>query len=231
MKYFISIIFILLFVSCSSPAVYNKKSLSEKIVVSEFNKYYSVIPSCYEMDRALLFYPGGLVEPDAYIPMAALLAEEINIAVFIQKMPMNLAVFGKNMAEKVLSEYHYIDIWYMAGHSLGGVMAASFIRDNPDTFDALFLMASYPMDKKSLYDSEIPVLSISGSEDTIVNRENLAGSLSLLPENTEFYEIKGANHSQFGSYGLQKGDSEALITEYDQQREVVHLIKVFLENI
>ena len=231
MKFIFIGIFFILTISCSVKAMYNESYLSDKVVVLDFNNYYSIIPICYEMDRAIIFYPGGLVEPDAYIPIAALMAEEINIAVFIQKMPMNLAVLGSRRADEILDEYNYIDKWYMGGHSLGGVMAASYIWDNPDPFDALFLVASYPMEKKSLRDSHIPVLSISGSEDGVINKKKLAASNELLPNDVLFQEIIGANHSQFGSYGKQKEDNEPLITEYNQQYEVVYLIKYFLENL
>ncbi|MBI9098323.1 MAG: hypothetical protein JEY91_07580 [Spirochaetaceae bacterium] len=231
MKKLILFIFISHILSCSSSQLNDGEEFSENVTVSEIRKAYSIIPNCYEMDRALIFYPGGLVEPEAYIPLAVLLADQLNIAVFIQKMPFNLAIFGSHRADIILAEYDYIDTWYLAGHSLGGVMAASYIYENPKTFDALFLLASYPVEKKSLKDHSISVLSIRGSEDGLVERDQIRESLNNLPDKTVFKEIPGANHSQFGSYGRQKGDNVSTISEKEQQNKTVKMMGEFLESI
>ena len=110
MKKLILLIIISLILSCSSSLKDGEEFL-ENVTVSEIRKAYSIIPNCYEMDKALIFYPGGLVEPKAYIPLAVLLADQLNIAVFIQKMPFNLAIFGSNRADIILAEYDYIDTW------------------------------------------------------------------------------------------------------------------------
>jgi len=139
------------------------------------------MPLCYEMEEALIFYPGGLVKPDAYIPLAVAIADKLKIAVFIQKMPFNLALFGSGKAASIMEKYNYIDRWFISGHSLGGVMAASYISENRDAFDGLIFLASYPMDKKSLSDHRIPVLSISGSEDGLVTKDKIDESRAYLP--------------------------------------------------
>ena len=230
MKKLILLIIISLILSCSSSLKDGEEFL-ENVTVSEIRKAYSIIPNCYEMDKALIFYPGGLVEPKAYIPLAVLLADQLNIAVFIQKMPFNLAIFGSNRADIILAEYDYIDTWYLAGHSLGGVMAASYIYKNPETFNALFLLASYPVENKSLKDHSISVLSIRGSEDGLVERDEIQESVKNLPDKTVFKEIPGANHSQFGSYGRQKGDNVSTISEKEQQNKTVKMMGEFLESI
>jgi len=231
MKYLAICLFSLFIFSCSSPSLYDKELLPEKIIVSEIRQAYSIVPLCYEMNEALIIYPGGLVKPDAYIPLAANIAEKLQIAVFIQKMPFNLAIFGSGRGRSLMKSYKYIDHWYIAGHSLGGVMAASYINENKNVFDGLIFLASYTMDKKSLAEVDIPVLSISGSEDGLVTREKIELSMDLLPESTIFAEIPGGNHAQFGSYGEQKGDNAAFISESEQHEKIVDLIQSFLEEI
>ena len=76
---------------------------------------------------------------------------------------------------------------------------------------ALALYASYPSGDE-LKDSNIEVVSIYGSKDGVVNKENLDESKENLPDGSEFIEIKGGNHSQFGDYGLQNGDNKATIS-------------------
>lgn len=220
----------LLLLTCSYKPLYESDQLSKGISLSEFDLYYSIMPLCYEMERALIFYPGGLVEPDSYFPFAYKMAEELNIAVFIQKMPLNLAVLGQGRTTTIIQEYDYLDKWYIGGHSLGGVMAASFVKKNPEIFDALLLLASYPMKYQSLRGISIPVLSISGSEDGIVDKEKYKISEELLPSGTIFLEIDGANHSQFGSYGKQRGDNNPKIREEEQQMKIIDEFRILLEN-
>lgn len=230
MKKLIILLLSLLSISCSYESVYNESSLSELISLSEFDHYYSITPLCYEMDRAFIFYPGGLVEPNSYIPFAYRLAQELNIAVFILKMPFNLALLAGNRVELILEDYSYINTWYLGGHSLGGVVAASYINKNPEVFHALLLLASYPMKDKSLKTLPIPVLSMSGSEDGIIDRVKLRESLELLPPHSRFVEIEGANHSQFGSYGMQRGDMDPLISEEEQQKKIIIEFRTLLEQ-
>lgn len=231
MKKLITIILTIFFVSCSSKSNYPPSESPDNIVVEYKDGVYSIIPKCYEMDKALVLYPGGLVEPDAYIPFSTMLADQLNLAVFIQKMPFNLAIFGKNKVKSIMADYDYIDIWYFSGHSLGGVMASSFIYENPGLFDAMIFLASYPMEKKTLRDRNLPVLSIRGSEDGLVENEKIIETSRFLPADSVFFEIHGGNHAQFGSYGSQKGDHVPQIEEKEQQSITVQLIEDFLENI
>lgn len=47
---------------------------------------------------------------------------------------------------------------------------------------------------------------------------------------TLFYEIDGGNHGQFGSYGKQKGDGDAKISEEKQQDITTEYIVNFLKS-
>jgi hypothetical protein len=44
-------------------------------------------------------------------------------------------------------------------------------------------------------------------------------------------EIAGANHAQFGYYGMQLGDSSATISREEQQRQTAVAILTFLEQL
>ena len=46
----------------------------------------------------------------------------------------------------------------------------------------------------------------------------------------EVYEIIDGNHANFGDYGKQKGDGEALISRELQQKQTVERIRVFIFN-
>ncbi len=222
------LLIILIITSCGASSNYNQTELSDDVIVKKIRDGYSIIPKCYEMTRGLIFYPGGLVKPDAYIPILVRIADESQIAIFIKDMPFNLAVLNQNGADKILKEYNYIDKWYIAGHSLGGVIAASYVHANPNIFEGLMLWASYPMDKKPLNSYKIDVISITGSLDGLVEKDKIISSKKLLPKQTVFIEIEGGNHAQFGSYGKQKGDNDAAISEKEQHILVSKIINDFL---
>ena len=52
-----------------------------------------------------------------------------------------------------------------------------------------------------------------------------------MPDNTTFAEIKGGNHAGFGSYGAQKGDGKATISNSQQQQELSKYIITWLKEI
>lgn len=169
---------------------------------------------------AMIFYPGAKVEYTAYLPLLCKLAEQ-GTDCFLIRMPCNLAILGQNKAGRIQEEYDYEE-WYLAGHSLGGAMAAVYAAGHSGEFDGLILLASYPT--KSLKGSGISVLSVYGSEDGILNMEKVEAGRELMPEAYSEICIEGGNHAQFGNYGMQSGDGEAQISGEEQQMQTVQAI-------
>lgn len=118
-------------------------------------------------------------------------------------------------ADDIITEYDEFD-WILGGHSLGGAMAARYVRENQAKIKALFLLASYPGENDDLSEFEGEVLSITAALDGVIDKNKLEERKKLLPEQTRFVEIAGGNHSQFGAYGLQRGDKTAEITLKEQ---------------
>ena len=58
----------------------------------------------------------------------------------------------------------------------------------------------------------------------VLNIEDYAECKSNLPPDTVEYVIKGGNHSQFGSYGLQEGDNKADISAENQREQAVDAV-------
>lgn len=166
----------------------------------------------------IIFYPGGKVEYTAYTPLMQAYAEQGVLCVLV-KMPCNLAVLDVNAADGVMKEFPEIETWYMAGHSLGGSMAASYISEHEEEFAGLILMAAYSTE--DLSDTDLEVLSIYGSEDEVLNLEKYDEYKENLPENTQEIVIDGGCHAYFGSYGPQEGDGIPSITMEEQIQEVV----------
>ena len=167
---------------------------------------------------ALIFYPGAKVEETAYAPLMRAVAEG-GVDCFLVKMPLRLAFFGANtadliIADRSLGEDGYENYW-LAGHSLGGAMAANHAAELPGIYSGLFLLASYPTEDLSRV--HIPVTFICGENDGVINRDKLDAGMSLAPDH-EYVEIKGGNHAFFGAYGPQTGDGEAAIPAETQWR-------------
>ncbi|MBQ6380986.1 MAG: alpha/beta hydrolase [Clostridia bacterium] len=163
-------------------------------------------------EKALIFYPGGKVEETAYVPLLRSLAAQ-GIDCFLLKMPLKLAIFGANRADAIRARYSYQE-YYLAGHSLGGVMAANHAAEHLEEYAGLFLLAAYP--SKDLSAAKFPVVFLYGENDKVLNRAALEESFSLVPKEYKAVEISGGNHAYFGSYGEQKGDGKATILPQEQ---------------
>ncbi len=178
-------------------------------------------------ETGLIFYPGGLVEPTAYAPVLRKIAEE-GVLVVITPMPLNLAILHTGAANAVIDDFPHISTWILAGHSLGGASAAMFAENNPTRIDALALWDSYPPNSADLSDDALSVISIFGTTNGRPNTENFNDKKHLLPADTMFVEIDGANHAQFGDYGPQKGDVVASISLAEQHERVAEIMLDFI---
>lgn len=171
-------------------------------------------------EDALIFYPGAKVDETSYAPLLNSLAEQ-GVDCFLVRMPMKLAFLGMNNADNIRAEYSYAH-YYLAGHSLGGAMAADYAVEHTDEYSGLFLLAAYP--SKDLSKAEFPVVFIYGENDLVLSREKLNEGFSLVPSDYSVVKISGGNHSQFGSYGEQDGDGNATISAEEQQKITVDAI-------
>ena len=177
----------------------------------------------------LLLYPGGLVDPHAYMDLAASFAlSGRGHRVVIAKMPANLAVLNSGAAKKITSSIP-MEQWVIGGHSLGGAMACSMVRKEEGNFEGLILMAAYPSSSSDLSSWKGSVLSITASEDRVVDPETFEEAMERLPPSTSYLEIDGGNHAGFASYGPQKGDGDPAISAEEQQQEVVQMLQNFYD--
>ncbi|MBR3035048.1 MAG: alpha/beta fold hydrolase [Firmicutes bacterium] len=170
----------------------------------------------------LIFYPGAKVQETAYAPLLRQIAES-GMDVFLVRMPFHLAFFGTNKADEALQETADYANVYVGGHSLGGAMAANYAAEHAESLDGVILLAAYST--KPLPGS-LPVLSVYGTEDGVLNRANYEKNLANVP-NLQEVVIEGGNHAQFGSYGEQRGDGEASIDPGRQWNETAEAILEF----
>lgn len=195
----------------------------DRVLVTDVQQGYGFEPLGVELvEPSIVFYPGGLVKPASYSPLARALAEQGH-RVYIVKMPFNLAIFGQNKADTFL-EHHPNESFVIGGHSLGGAFASRYAAEHPDKLKGIFYLASYADEGGSIRTTDLSALQITGSADGVMNTEVWEKSKSHLPAETTFVSIDGGNHGQFGSYGMQKGDNAPAITEEEQLGQIVQAL-------
>lgn len=202
------------------------------ITIKEQKNAWQVLPinKSQQHSTAIIFYPGGLVTADSYLPLAVSLAQ-YDYPVYIAKMPLNLAVLKSNAADEIIADNQLTD-FVIGGHSLGGTMASRYAHEHQNKhLKGVFFLASYPDEKGELLSSHTKVLSITGSKDGVLNQDNYQAAKSYLPNQTVYYSIVGGNHSGFGSYGQQKGDNIATISNEQQQQQITSTMIEWLNEL
>lgn len=201
---------------------------SASLDVQETADYYLFCPTS-PFHKVLIFFPGALVDPKAYVPLCRKIAE-YGCKVYLVKMPWRLASKGYhkpielNLFEDTTKEY------ILAGHSQGAKMAGQFVHENPTLVDRLILLASTHPRDIDLSGIRIPVMKIYGSRDGVADTADIFANKTKLPVTTRYVSIEGANHAQFGYYGPQLGDDEAGISLEVQQNIILANIISFINQ-
>lgn len=176
----------------------------------------------------VIFYPGAMVEPNSYSIWARDVAKA-EYTVKIAHFPLNMAFFKLNAADSLVQTK---DKYVIGGHSLGGAMAARYAHKCKNKkLKGVFFLASYADEKGRLDNKPYSTLSITATHDGVLNWNNYKKYKKYLPKDTSYVSIKGGNHGGFGSYGNQKGDKKATISNYKQQQIIAKQIIIWLNKI
>jgi len=205
------------------------------VQIEENDKYIKIVSNDFlnaSTKKSLIFYPGGRVDAKAYLPNLSRIAAGNTMRIYIVKMPLNLAVFNINGAKSIIDENttDENDIWLIGGHSLGGSMACEFTSQNDiPNLKYLILMGSYC--SSDISKKDIKVLSITGELDAFAGKEKIKQYDKNLPiDKTIFKDIKGFNHSEFGTYGLQEGDNKPTLSVEDSSKELNNTIQEYFDQ-
>lgn len=198
----------------TSWAVYESRISLEKwdnsphLDVKEASGYWSITSGQSSDRHPVIYYPGGLVEAEAYGGLLAEVALRDNRDIYIIQPPFHLSIFSINRAQQVI-EQEQVTQALIGGHSLGGVAACRFVKNNPQ--HSLFLFGSYC--DKDISETDIQVISVMGNRDQIINRDNYQEAKTHLPPEALIYDIPLLTHSDFGQYGLQDGDAPRRLSD------------------
>ncbi|WP_163930563.1 alpha/beta hydrolase [Paraferrimonas sp. SM1919] len=190
------------------------------------NDFISFIPDD-QTSTGVIFYPGGKTHVDTFAPVMRQLTES-DVATFMVPMPLNTAFLGINKADEVMAANPQISRWYLIGHSLGGVAAAQYAKENSHKLVGLILWAAYPASDISYID--LPVLSIAASHDLQSTQAKVANNMKYLPDNSHFSEIQRGNHWQYGYFDDSQNQQQDLISRQEQIRQVVELTSQFIRQ-
>lgn len=210
------------------PEAYSALESTDAVTVNALS-WIAFVPHDAPPTTGLIFYPGGKVLAEAYAPLAHRIAEAGYLVVIVYA-PLNLAIFNPNAADPVIDHFSAVENWAVGGHSLGGVAAAIYAANHLDIIEGIAFLGSLPPDN-TLANSNIQAVSIFATNDLLETPENVAANHSLLPATTQYVEILGGNHAQFGYYGAQTGDGEATISREEQQTQTANAIIRLLNRL
>lgn len=183
----------------------------------------------------LVFFPGALVDPRAYAPLARAVARA-GYPVTIIEVPRRGAFGGAEsteLAERVAASLQSQDgrPVVVGGHSKGGVIASQLAADYGSAVNGLLLIGtSHPRDV-DLHRIPMPVTKIAGTRDGLATPERIQRNERLLPPQTRWVWIEGGNHSQFGWYGFQPMDRRPRISASEQRRMMIEAVLELMRSV
>lgn len=210
-------------------------STNEQVTFNDTDSYLSFLSTDSSKHSSILFFPGALVQPEAYAPLALNLSKK-GSDVYIQKIPFRIAITDNMEQAELEKAFKTIQSsknnkWFIAGHSRGGRVASNFVSKYPELLSGMILLGTSHPKEKNLTTLKFPVLKISASEDGLASPAEIDQFSSNLPPNTKFVMIDGGNHSQFGYYGYQLGAGSASISREEQQKIVLAEITDYLNAL
>lgn len=199
--------------------------------MDEAGGYLDIRPTDRDTSGLFIFYPGGLVRPQAYEWLGVTLTP-LGVRTLIPVMPFDLAVIAPDRVTRLLDTLRIVpDYVIVGGHSLGGAMAARYALRNPERVDGLVLMGAYSAGGDDLSKLELPVLDLAAEQDGLATVEKVQAGLSRLPRGTQFELIDGSVHSFFGRYGPQRGDGVPTVTRAAAEAHIGEALQRFFAEL
>ncbi len=169
----------------------------------------------------------GRVDEKCYLPLMINIAE----AGYDCFMPLSHGLKPSAVTElpdKVIRRYKSVTSWYIAGHADSCEQAAAYVKKTKNEIRGLIYIGG--ASDVDLSDKTIPMLSISGTRDTVYDRKMIEKKKKNDPSGAEYKMIEGANNTGFVYTDLLEKDSIADISFEDQIEESAELIKEFIEE-
>lgn len=199
---------------------------SARVDVEHSAGSWELRPTGTPVGAGVVFYPGALVDPRAYLALLRPLAERGHVVVVVNA-PLDVALLAPGAATSAFDAHPEVATWVVGGHSLGGLPASTTAAGGDRRVRGLFLWASYPA--QNIANAPVAALSVSGDRDGLTTPADVAASRALLPPGTTFTVVRGGIHGYFGDYGVQSGDGDPATTRADAQRQIIAATEAFVE--
>jgi pimeloyl-ACP methyl ester carboxylesterase len=211
-------------------------SSDAQVTVARGSHHWTFEPKAGSASAGVLFFPGAVVDPVAYAPLLRDVAAA-GYPVILVEVPRRGMLGGADdpqvfdRARTAMRSLRNVDGWVVAGHSRGGLIAATLVRGEPSTFAGLVLIGTTHPRDFSLADAPLPVTKVYGTRDTVADVDKIMANRAQLPAAARMVPIDGGNHSQFGYYGFQPGDWPATIAREEQQRQTLEALVAMLRAV
>ncbi len=217
----IAMIFWLTPFTAQEPAL-SAMSSDAQVTVTESATRIVMTPAAEPSSTSVFFQPGARVDARAYAAVLRPIAEA-GYRVVIVKQPLGIAFLSLGAFDSVAQAYPETTGWVLAGHSLGGtvaaIQAAANDQDESSPARGLLFHASFPASDLS-ESLSAAVVSVSGTQDGLATPADIEASRPNLPADSRFEAIDGAVHAFFGDYGPQPGDGQPTITHGQARAQI-----------
>ncbi len=205
----------------SSPEA-NLATVSDAAVtVSRADGTWRFEPAVVPSSPTLVFFPGALVDPRAYAPLARAVADDGHRVILVE-LPRRGAFGGADSVElrsridRTLASLGDSGSVVLGGHSRGAAVASETAARVRDLGGLVLIGTSHPRDV-DLSGLGVPVTKIVGTRDGLAAPAEVERNASLLPSHARWIWVEGGNHSQFGWYGFQPLDRLPEIAATEQR--------------
>eukprot|EP00002_Diphylleia_rotans_P002524 TRINITY_DN1158_c0_g4_i5.p1 TRINITY_DN1158_c0_g4~~TRINITY_DN1158_c0_g4_i5.p1 ORF type:complete len:768 (-),score=140.70 TRINITY_DN1158_c0_g4_i5:181-2484(-) len=181
---------------------------------------------------ALIFYPGEIVPPEAYAPLAAGIAAS-GYPVFVLSVPFKTSTFGIERATTIQMIFPEIKRWVVGGHAIGGLAACMFAQRHPSSCSGVLLYSAFPNEDVDLSNLDhLHVTVCYGTNETSVTKKLESPFVKAkFPSSTRLIPVAGGNKEQFGYYTGQRLDGIATISRAVQKEQAVDAAVDLLESV
>ena len=183
----------------------------DQVIVVE-DDWLSFVPRGQTPRAGLILYPGAQCDHRGYANPLRAIAQEGYLVVSLP-MPLNYAILGIDKVNEVKAAYPDIETWVLAGHSLGGAMAATFAATDPEAIDGLILWDSHAYEGADLSQSDLPVAQLYRSSQDLPMPPNFVANAQYLPPSADLTPVLGGNHMNFGHFDVAENFAAVMLSD------------------
>ncbi len=206
------------------------KALSAYEIENSDNVIAIQNPQAIERKDAVGFiiYGDERVQRECYLPLMISLADQ-GYCAYLPTAFGNLPVLNQEGAEYVIRTYKSVHTWYIIAHGKACPSAARYAKSHSSKIQGLIYLggASYQTDLSNL---NLTLLSIIGSNDTLIDKNRTEGAKVNNPVRSEYITLEGGNHTGFLDTTLMRGDTASPLSAAEQIEQTVSIISSFVQQ-